>query len=158
MRKTYFEQMRELMENSENWALFIPDLFDMADKHIERLEAENDRLRRISRVYIVISSRGEYSDYEEYIEKVFLSRQEAVEWIESRGVTAELADGELKILERWEEPTGGQVTIFPMPADDGWIFESERKEVEYWRYSVDERPVFCRYHTLDYSLVEMEVG
>lgn len=110
------------------------------------------------KVFIVISSRGEYSDYEEYIEKIFLSRQEAVEWIESRGVTAELADGELKILARWEEPTGEQVTIFPMPADDGWIFESERKEVEYWRYSVEERPVFCLYNTPDYSLVEMEVG
>ena len=110
------------------------------------------------KVYIVISSRGEYSDYEEDIERIFLSRQEAVEWIESRGVTAELADGELTILSSWEEPTGEQVTIYPMPCDDGWIFEYERKKVEYWRYSVKERTVFCLYHTPDYSLVEMEVG
>lgn len=47
MSKTYFEQMRELMENAETWMLFIPDLFDKADKQIERLETENKKLREL---------------------------------------------------------------------------------------------------------------
>ena len=52
MSKTYFEQMRELMENAETWMLFIPDLFDKADKQIEVLESENKKLRELMRDYI----------------------------------------------------------------------------------------------------------
>lgn len=40
-------------------------------------------------------------------------------------------------------------------------FEQMRElmeNAETWKYSVEERPVFCLYHTPDYSLVEMEVG
>lgn len=69
MSKTYFEQMRELMENAETWMLFIPDLFDKADKQIERLETENKKLRELvdALYHIHFGTEGESFDaWEEF--------------------------------------------------------------------------------------------